>query len=105
LDRITNNTILIAALGPLARQKNGIITPAPLLDTSTVTGSNDIVPLSFKQKQGGYSSVIIGGHSPNCRWYSEDALTLADNIKVMIIHKFSSWTKKLKLFNNLAYGE
>ncbi|KAI8088354.1 mitochondrial fission ELM1-domain-containing protein [Thamnidium elegans] len=73
----------MAALGPFARQKNGIITPAPLLDTfSTSTSPLDqMIPASFKD---GYSSVIIGGHSSICRWYSEDALNLADNIKRMV---------------------
>lgn len=63
---------MIAALGPLAKQKNGIITPAPLLDvTPNVT-----------DHQKGYSAVIVGGHSRDCKWYSEDALLLADNVKV-----------------------
>lgn len=73
----------MAALGPLARQKNGIITLAPLLDIfpNTTPALNKLVPTTFKQ---GYSSVIVGGHHPNCRWYSEDAITLADNIKRMV---------------------
>ncbi|KAI9262460.1 hypothetical protein EDC94DRAFT_518779, partial [Helicostylum pulchrum] len=75
--------VKMAALGPFARQKNGIITPAPLLDAfSTSTSPLDrMIPVSFKD---GYSSVIIGGHSSICRWYSEDALNLADNIKRMV---------------------
>lgn len=70
-----------AALGPLARQKNGIITPAPLLDTTTATYKqlDQMIPPSFSQ---GFTAVVVGGHSPNCRWYSEDAVNLADNIKV-----------------------
>ncbi|KAG2208467.1 hypothetical protein INT47_010163 [Mucor saturninus] len=73
----------MAALGPLARQKNGIITPAPLLDTfpGPLPALDQMIPGSFKK---GYSAVIIGGHSPICRWYSEDAVTLADNIKRMV---------------------
>ncbi|EIE90669.1 hypothetical protein RO3G_15380 [Rhizopus delemar RA 99-880] len=64
----------MAALGPLAKQKNGIITPAPLLDvTPNVT-----------DHQKGYSAVIVGGHSRDCKWYSEDALLLADNVKRMV---------------------
>ncbi|KAI9249316.1 mitochondrial fission ELM1-domain-containing protein [Sporodiniella umbellata] len=69
----------MAALGPLAKQKNGIITPAPLLDTSFQ--KTDISNPFFKGK---FSAVIVGGHSPDCRWYSEDAVTLADNVKRMI---------------------
>jgi hypothetical protein len=58
-----------------------------------------MIPLSFKN---GYTSVIIGGHSPNCRWYSEDAVTLADNIKVIFFGQFIY----LYMLNNLlAYGE
>ncbi|KAL7311998.1 hypothetical protein PS15m_007805 [Mucor circinelloides] len=75
----------MAALGPLARQKNGIITPAPLLDTTTATYKqlDQMIPPSFSQ---GFTAVVVGGHSPNCRWYSEDAVNLADNIKRMVQH-------------------
>ncbi|KAI8982495.1 mitochondrial fission ELM1-domain-containing protein [Pilobolus umbonatus] len=79
--------VKMATLGPLARQKNGIITPAPLLDTLPLDFEGaqikDIIPPSFKD---GFTSVIIGGHSPNCRWYSEDAVHFAANIKRMIDH-------------------
>ncbi|KAI8643955.1 mitochondrial fission ELM1-domain-containing protein [Parasitella parasitica] len=73
----------MAALGPLAKQKNGIITPAPLLDTTTTSYKqiDQMIPTSFSQ---GYTTVVVGGHSPNCRWYSEDAANLADNIKRMV---------------------
>ncbi|CEP07871.1 hypothetical protein [Parasitella parasitica] len=73
----------MAALGPLAKQKNGIITPAPLLDTTTTLYKqiDQMIPASFSQ---GYTTVVVGGHSPNCRWYSEDAVNLADNIKRMV---------------------
>ncbi|KAI7901913.1 uncharacterized protein BX663DRAFT_436612, partial [Cokeromyces recurvatus] len=73
----------MAALGPLAKQKNGIITPAPLLDLVTDTHHelDRRIPISFKQN---FSVVVVGGYSPNCRWYSEDAVSLADNIKRMI---------------------
>jgi hypothetical protein len=40
---------------------------------------DQMIPTSFNQ---GFTTVIVGGHSPNCRWYSEDAVNLADNIKV-----------------------
>ncbi|KAI8375477.1 mitochondrial fission protein ELM1-like protein [Blakeslea trispora] len=70
----------MAALGPLARQKNGIITPAPLLDTNAPTLKNTSVPFE------NYSTVVVGGHSPSCRWYSEDAINLAENIKRMVKH-------------------
>ncbi|KAI8327579.1 mitochondrial fission protein ELM1-like protein [Choanephora cucurbitarum] len=69
----------MAALGPLARQRNGIILPAPLLDTPSILTSTD-VPFTH------YSTVVVGGHSPHCRWYSEDAVHLAENIKRMIHH-------------------
>lgn len=54
---------------------------APLLDivSTSALSLDPMIPVSFKD---GYSSVIIGGHSSICRWYSEDALHLADNIKV-----------------------
>ncbi|KAI9487142.1 MAG: hypothetical protein EXX96DRAFT_614939 [Benjaminiella poitrasii] len=73
----------MAALGPLAKQKNGIITPAPLLDLFTETDQTltKMIPESFKQN---FSSVVIGGHSSICRWYSEDAVSLSNNIKRMI---------------------
>ncbi|KAK4520661.1 uncharacterized protein ATC70_006539 [Mucor velutinosus] len=73
----------MAALGPLARQKNGIITPAPLLDTTPTTYKqlDQMIPATFSQ---GFTTVVVGGHSPNCRWYSEDAVNLADNIKRMV---------------------
>ncbi|CEI93782.1 hypothetical protein RMCBS344292_08008 [Rhizopus microsporus] len=70
----------MAALGPLAKQKNGIITPAPLLSMDAIKGKS-IVPSSF---QNGYSAVIVGGHSAYCRWYSEDAVTLGDNVKRIV---------------------
>ncbi|RCI06919.1 hypothetical protein CU098_013576 [Rhizopus stolonifer] len=67
----------MAVLGPLARQKNGIITPAPLLDvTTSVTSRSD----AFFKKDT-FSAVIVGGYSPDCKWYSEDAVSLADNVK------------------------
>ncbi|CAO3613337.1 unnamed protein product [Mucor fragilis] len=73
----------MAALGPLARQKNGIITPAPLLDTapSAYKQPDQMIPPLFGH---GFTTVVVGGHSPNCRWYSEDAVNLADNIKRMV---------------------
>lgn len=58
---------------------------APLLDTYPGSAPiatpiiEQIIPKSFRQ---GYSTVIIGGHSTHCRWYSEDAVTVGDNIKV-----------------------
>lgn len=45
---------------------------------------DQMIPTSFNQ---GFTTVVVGGHSPNCRWYSEDAVNLADNIKVKIICK------------------
>ncbi|OBZ81024.1 hypothetical protein A0J61_10928 [Choanephora cucurbitarum] len=70
----------MAALGPLARQRNGIILPAPLLDTAPSSLTSTGVPFTD------YSTVVVGGHSPHCRWYSEDAVHLAENIKRMIHH-------------------
>ncbi|KAI8876748.1 hypothetical protein K501DRAFT_261657 [Backusella circina FSU 941] len=67
----------MAALGPLARQKNGIITPTPLLDPT--------LPVKIPSNDG-YTSVIIGGHLPECKWYSEDGINLADTIKRMVTH-------------------
>ncbi|KAI8981661.1 hypothetical protein BDF20DRAFT_862552 [Mycotypha africana] len=75
----------MAHLGPLARQKNGIIAPAPLVDNSPAIINNQLLKqIPF----GRFTSVIVGGHSPFCRWYSEDAVMLTDNIKVSTYYFF-----------------
>lgn len=51
---------------------------APLLDPAIDrVALHSTIP--FKK---GFTSIIVGGHSSVCRWYSEDAVTLVDNIKV-----------------------
>lgn len=29
-----------------------------------------------------HTAIVVGGYSPQCRWYSEDAATLAENMRV-----------------------
>ncbi|KAI9317434.1 hypothetical protein BX666DRAFT_1857362 [Dichotomocladium elegans] len=65
----------LAKLGPYARQKNMIATNMPLLDIST--------PHVSKRD---HTAVVVGGYSPQCRWYSEDANILAENIRRMVEH-------------------
>ncbi|KAI9032744.1 hypothetical protein CLU79DRAFT_859650, partial [Phycomyces nitens] len=66
----------MAALGPLARQKNCIITDDLL----------EIIPESFWSPEDScdITAVVVGGYASACRWYSEDAVTLGDNIKRMV---------------------
>jgi hypothetical protein len=50
-----------------------LIRKTPLLELS--------LPVKASASDG-YTSVIVGGHSPECRWYSEDGVNLADIVKV-----------------------
>ncbi|KAL0089879.1 mitochondrial fission ELM1-domain-containing protein [Phycomyces blakesleeanus] len=79
----------MAALGPLARQKNCIITESSLLDPYPLCDENslaEIIPDTFlsQKDSSDITAVVVGGYSFACRWYSEDAVTLGDNIKRMV---------------------
>lgn len=44
----------------------------PLLDTQSQNGAS----------RHDHTAIVVGGYSPQCRWYSEDAATLAENMRV-----------------------
>ncbi|ORZ02695.1 mitochondrial fission ELM1-domain-containing protein [Syncephalastrum racemosum] len=77
LPRYEANTKL-AHLGPYARQKNMIGTLAPLVAPSSLSES--------RRSSSCYTAVVVGGYTPYCRWYSEDAKLLVDNIRRMVHH-------------------
>lgn len=72
LPRYEANTKL-AHLGPYARQKNMVGTLTPLVAPSSLCRSAPPSP---------YTALVVGGYTPYCRWYSEDAKLLVDNIRV-----------------------
>ncbi|KAI9496175.1 mitochondrial fission ELM1-domain-containing protein [Zychaea mexicana] len=84
----------LAKLGPFySKQKNSIATQVPLLDLENGHERylQPILPASFLAGGNGATTsshnmvaVIIGGYTPQCRWYSEDASSLADNMQRMV---------------------
>ncbi|KAJ8654941.1 hypothetical protein O0I10_009337 [Lichtheimia ornata] len=66
----------LAKLGPYARQKNMIATNMPVLDIQTQQNPS----------RHEHTAIVVGGYSPQCRWYSEDAATLAENMRRMVDH-------------------
>ncbi|KAI9301719.1 hypothetical protein BJ944DRAFT_168576, partial [Cunninghamella echinulata] len=62
--------VKMAKLGPLARQKNCIVT--------------DDILNGFKEKNNETTIIVIGGHSSQCRWYTENAVSLVDNMKKIV---------------------
>ncbi|KAI7864447.1 hypothetical protein BDF14DRAFT_1732218 [Spinellus fusiger] len=66
----------MAALGPLARQRNCILTEVRILPAS----------LSNNPTSSDLTTVVVGGYASECRWYSEDAVTLVDILKRTILH-------------------
>ncbi|KAI8096739.1 uncharacterized protein BX664DRAFT_65376 [Halteromyces radiatus] len=83
--------VKMAKLGPLAQQKNCIVTEAPIVDSSLWPMSpkskkvyTDLLHhLSF-QNNSDLTVIVIGGHTSQCRWYTENALNLVDNMKRMV---------------------
>ncbi|ORZ17956.1 hypothetical protein BCR42DRAFT_243185 [Absidia repens] len=86
--------VKMAKLGPLAIQKNCIVTEVPLLDSTLIPLTinsrqvyNDVLqPFISTQlhKKKDTTVMVIGGHTSQCRWYSEDAVTLVHNMKKMV---------------------
>ncbi|KAG2217361.1 hypothetical protein INT45_012231, partial [Circinella minor] len=78
----------LAKLGPFySKQKNSIATQVPLLDLEkreNENSLNDILPSSFLDTNNKMMTFIIGGYSPQCRWYSEDATLIVDNIQRIV---------------------
>ncbi|KAI8143653.1 mitochondrial fission protein ELM1-like protein [Fennellomyces sp. T-0311] len=77
----------LAKLGPFySKQKNCIATETPLLDLDKGQARHleQILPSSFNHSPHNITAVVIGGHTPQCRWYSEDASSLADNMQRMV---------------------
>ncbi|KAI8339552.1 hypothetical protein BC941DRAFT_490406 [Chlamydoabsidia padenii] len=72
--------VKMAKLGPLVIQKNCIVTEVPLLD-------NSLLALTRKRDT---TVVVIGGHTSQCRWYSEDAVNLVHNMKKMVTQLHSN---------------
>ncbi|ORX59547.1 hypothetical protein DM01DRAFT_1317640 [Hesseltinella vesiculosa] len=79
----------MAKLGPLAQQRNSLVTKLPILDipSNTSLGSTAqqfsqqvLKPLRGKP----ITAVVVGGHHPDCRWYTEHAVQLADQVKRMV---------------------
>ncbi|KAG0183363.1 hypothetical protein DFQ28_008855 [Apophysomyces sp. BC1034] len=76
----------LAKLGPLARQNNCIITNTPLLGSAPVKAIPSGNLQAFTDSSPNLTAVVIGGHAPQCRWYSEDAASLADTMRRMVSH-------------------
>ncbi|KAI8368260.1 mitochondrial fission ELM1-domain-containing protein, partial [Radiomyces spectabilis] len=80
----------LAKLGPLAHQKNCIIPNMPLLDFDIIPDNDtwkQAMPTSFMESLSNtdnVTAVVVGGYNAQCRWYSEDAITLVDNMRRMI---------------------
>ncbi|KAF7720896.1 hypothetical protein EC973_005797 [Apophysomyces ossiformis] len=79
-----NSLFGIAKLGPLAKQKNCIITNRPLLGTGIHKAMLSDALQTFMNSSTNLTAVVVGGHSPQCRWYSEDAALLADTMRRMV---------------------
>ena len=60
------------------------------LDKGDERHLEQILPSSFNHTAHKLTAVVIGGHAPECRWYSEDANSLADNMQVRHICAKSS---------------
>ncbi|SAM04100.1 hypothetical protein [Absidia glauca] len=85
--------VKMAKLGPLVIQKNCIVTEVPLLDTALLplTGKSkqlcdDLLHAFSTKEKKDTTVVVIGGHTSQCRWYSEDAVNLVHNMKKMVTH-------------------
>ncbi|KAI8072903.1 mitochondrial fission ELM1-domain-containing protein [Gongronella butleri] len=82
--------VKMAKLGPLAQQRNCLVTKLPLFSKPADVISNnarkftDNLLKSAKNKE--ITAVVVGGHHTDCRWYTEHALQLADSIKRMTTH-------------------
>ncbi|CAO3615213.1 unnamed protein product [Cunninghamella echinulata] len=82
--------VKMAKLGPLARQKNCIVTDTPLIDNTSLPMSHKSKSLvkdilnGFKEKNNETTIIVIGGHSSQCRWYTENAVSLVDNMKKIV---------------------
>ncbi|KAI9267877.1 mitochondrial fission ELM1-domain-containing protein [Phascolomyces articulosus] len=77
----------LAKLGPFySKQKNSIATQVPLLDIEKGNEGylKDILPSSFLEPHSNMMVFVIGGYTPQCRWYSEDASLIADNIQRIV---------------------
>ncbi|CAO3617989.1 unnamed protein product [Cunninghamella blakesleeana] len=82
--------VKMAKLGPLARQNNCIVTDTPLTDNTLLPMSHKSNSLvnnitnNFKEKNNEITVIVIGGHSSQCRWYTENAIQLVDNMKKIV---------------------